>query len=88
MMLKDIIKGEFIGVNIEISDSKNKSDIGMKGQIVDETKNTLIIKTEEGKKTIFKDRCTIDVLLPEQRLRLEAGVLCGRPEERIRMKKK
>ena len=42
--MKNLAKGELIGLNIEISKSKNKANIGIKGSIIDETKNMLIIK--------------------------------------------
>jgi len=37
-------KEELIGSLVEIIGSKNETLIGLKGKIIDETKNTLIIK--------------------------------------------
>jgi len=48
--MKNLAKGELIGLNIEISKSKNKANIGIKGSIIDETKNMLIIKNKIGLK--------------------------------------
>ena len=40
MNIKDIAKHELIGLTIEIIDSKNKDNIGIKGVVINETKNT------------------------------------------------
>ena len=37
-----------IGKKVEVKDSRNPSLIGIKGEIVDETKNMLVIRTEKG----------------------------------------
>jgi len=42
-MAKKIYPYELIGQEIEITNSKNKSNIGLKGKIVDETKYTIKI---------------------------------------------
>ncbi|MBS3155422.1 ribonuclease P protein subunit, partial [Candidatus Woesearchaeota archaeon] len=44
------INYELIGQYITITESKNKSLIRIKGKIVDETRNTLTIKTSNGEK--------------------------------------
>jgi ribonuclease P protein subunit POP4 len=41
MGLKEYRKCGLIGRNIEIVEAKNKSLVGLKGKVVDETKNTL-----------------------------------------------
>ena len=47
-------KGEPIGSLVEIVSSKNETLIGIKGKIIDETKNTLIIKQGKKIKKIMK----------------------------------
>lgn len=51
-------KKELIGEEIEITDSKNKTLIGIKGKIVEETKNTLTLN--DGKK-ILKSHVSIKI---------------------------
>jgi len=53
MKLKTI-KDLKIGSNIEIKESKNKSLIGLKGKVIDETKNMFTIETQKGIKKIIK----------------------------------
>ncbi len=45
--IMDFLRGEFIGKNVEIIDSSNKDLIGIKGKIVDETKNMFEIENQE-----------------------------------------
>ena len=52
-------KGEIIGRNIEITEAKNKANIGINGKVIDETKNTLKIMTQDGTKTLIKSNITI-----------------------------
>ena len=52
----------FIGKQIEITDSTNKSLIGCKGKVVDETKNLIILN--DGKK-ILKGVVTIKIIEKE-----------------------
>ena len=54
-MKKDII-GAKIGSYVEITNSKNKNLIGIKGKIIDETKNTIKIETKNKIITIIKNQ--------------------------------
>ena len=60
-MVKKPLKGELIGLTIRIIESKNKIDIGKQGNVVDETKNMLIIKTKKGIKKFIKKNISIEV---------------------------
>ena len=42
-----------IGSNVEIIESKNKTLIGLKGKVIDQTKNTITLNTREGAKRII-----------------------------------
>ena len=48
-----------IGSNIEITKSKNTSLIGLKGKVIDETKNRITIETKKGVKKIIKSQIKI-----------------------------
>ena len=45
---------DWIGKEVEVVGSKNKDYIGIKGRVIDETLNLLIIKTKEGIKKVLK----------------------------------
>lgn len=80
--MKNITRKELIGVEVKISDSKNKKNIGIEGKIIDETKKTLTIETEKGMKKIIKDQVTIE--LKKERVRISGNLLVARPEDRIK----
>lgn len=82
--LKDLTKYEFIGLEATVVDSKNKANIGIKGRIIDETKNMLVIETSKGKKRLMKGNITIVVVFDKKRIKIEGRLLVGRPEDRIK----
>ena len=70
-------KSELIGSQLEVIDSKNKSLIGIKGKIIDETKNMFVLDT--GKKLI-KSQIKIKI----QKITLNGKKLAIRPEDRLK----
>lgn len=52
---------QIIGKKITIIKSKNKTLQGKQGVVIDETKNTIIIKEKGQKKTIIKEQVTIEI---------------------------
>lgn len=84
-MMKEAKKYEFIGLEIEVTDSSNKALIGLKGTIVDETKNTFKILTQDNKeKIVVKDQIIFITKINEKKLKINGKILSGRPEERIK----
>lgn len=75
---------EFIGKKIEIKDSKNKEQQNIKGTIIDETKNTFTIQTENKKITILKK----DKKFTINNEKIDGNKITKRSEERIKIKDK
>lgn len=75
-----ILKQELIGAHVRIAHATAKQLIGLEGTIIDETKNTLKIKTTKGVKTILKKGAFLNV----GQLIIDGSFLVGRPEERIK----
>jgi len=69
-------KGELIGSICEIISSKNETLIGLKGKIIDETRNTITI---QGKK-ILKSHVTLKI----NGKIIEGKDIKRRPEDRIK----
>jgi len=83
--LKNILRHELIGLDCIVVCSSNKQLIGMKGKIIDETKNMLIIETERGKiNKIPKDICTFQFDLGKKKMIVKGLKLVGKPEDRIK----
>ncbi len=83
---ENIVRHELIGLRIEVADSKNSKSAGIKGKVIDETRNTLKIEKEDGKEaTLIKEDCVFLFTLPDRRrVRVEGEVIVARPEDRIK----
>ena len=68
-----------IGKIAEVIEAKNRSLIGIKGKIIDETKNTITIEAEKTKKKIIKTQ----VILKIDNNIVEGKKLAKRMEERL-----
>ena len=76
---RSALRRELIGETIEVVGSTNKSLVGFKGKVVDETKNMIIIKNEKMKK-IMKNQVTIKL----NGNLIDGKLLVGRPEDRLK----
>lgn len=54
--------GEIIGLTIIITQSKNKTLVGLQGKIVDETKYMITIKTSKGDKKLIKKEIKFQII--------------------------
>ncbi|ACX72090.1 Ribonuclease P, Rpp29 [Methanocaldococcus vulcanius M7] len=84
----NILRHELIGLDVEIIDAKNKSMIGIKGKVIDETRNTLKIEKKDGREVIIpKDIAIFVFLLKNCKVKVDGRLLVGRPEDRLKKKK-
>lgn len=86
--MKEVLRSELISEEIEILKSKNKSLIGLKGKIVDETKNLLVVETKKAnklvEKKILKAHVTIKMSYKGKNYVVDGKLLLARPWERIK----
>ncbi|NIM47286.1 MAG: ribonuclease P protein subunit [Candidatus Aenigmarchaeota archaeon] len=86
---KNLIRHELIGLKVEIEKSFNKSHNGIKGSVVDETKNLLIIETGKKIKKIQKRGTSFIFTIPNgKKVKVDGTVITKRPEDRIKLKVK
>jgi len=92
---KNIVQHELIGLEAKIADSANPSTIGIKGRVVDETRNTLILETKKDKKafekSFVKDQCVFSFRIKNQEgkpawVKVDGKLIVARPEDRIKKK--
>ncbi len=83
---RNILRHELIGLKAEVVDSTNKSQVGISGVILDETRNMLLIGVPGGKKKwVAKKDVVLRIMLPDGvRVLVEGRALVGRPEERLK----
>ena len=79
-----ILAHEWIGLEVEVVESPNPSEVGIKGIVVDETLNTFEIKTEKGLKIVAKRGRIFRVKFAGKVLRVKGDLVAFRPEERIK----
>lgn len=81
--MKKVTSIQLIGVKIEVTDSNNQKNIGIHGKVIDETKNSLIIKDPSGeKKRLIKKNITITIKKINKKIK--GNTIIGREEERIK----
>jgi len=79
---RNILRHEFIGLKCEVVSSKNKSNVGVKGKIKDETLKTVVI----GDKRIAKKDTIFRMTLEKDIVDVDGNCLLARPEDRIKKK--
>ena len=47
------IRSLIIGSNMEITESKNRTLVGLKGKVINQTKNTMTLETKKGIKKVI-----------------------------------
>jgi RNase P/RNase MRP subunit p29 len=77
--------GMLIGRDIVILASKDKTISGIKGLVLDETKNTLVVLTSQNRKLrIPKPIVTLSLEAKPANITIEGSKLIGTPAERIK----
>ncbi|MDK2795693.1 MAG: ribonuclease protein subunit [Archaeoglobaceae archaeon] len=83
MKLAELIARDWIGLEVEVTDSPNKFEIGIKGEIVDETEKTFRIMTEKGLKVVAKKGRNFRVRYAGKVVNVKGDLTAFKPEERI-----
>lgn len=80
MMKKRIAGVRLIGRSVLVIDAESDALVGIEGQVVDETRNTLKVMARGGVKTLAKDKVIIKV---DGKV-VDGKDIIGRIEERIK----
>ncbi len=84
---KNLIRHELIGLEVKIKDSTDPTLKGIKGRVVDETYNMLVIETSKKEIKVPKRNCIFVFTLPSKlKVQVDGKLLVGRPEDRIKKK--
>lgn len=85
MSKEQVYPHELVGQEIIVVEATNKSDQGLRGRIVDETKSTIEVEDEVGRtRKLLKN--TIKFKIVQTGQEIEGKTLIRRPEERIKGK--
>lgn len=81
-----ILSHEIIGLEVEILNPSTASKT-ICGNIIGETKNTILVRTTKGTKVVPKGNTTIKFKLDSGVCFISSSSLIGRPEDRISRKR-
>lgn len=74
------LAGEFIGRDLRVISSSGKDLANVSGKIVDETSNTFVVQTQNGKRSVPKNSCVFQI----NGVQVEGKSIIGRPEDRTK----
>ena len=75
-----ILRGEFIGKRISIPGKK------VEGKIIDETKNSFLVKTNNTRKRILKANSLFQIKTNNSFVEVDGNIIAMKPEDRIKIK--
>jgi len=85
----DIIREEFIGLEAVVVASRHPGYVGIKGRVIDETRDMFIIEHGGRRKMVPKAVCTFHFTFPDGTVvEVEGRLLVGRPEDRLKKRLK
>jgi ribonuclease P protein subunit POP4 len=81
----DIIRDEFIGTEGRVVESRHADYVGLSGEVVNETKNTLTIIQAGKAKNVIKEAAVFHFKFSDGTVvEIDGKLLVGRPEDRLK----
>ena len=82
---KNLLAHELIGLKAEIIRSPDLNKVGIKGRVVNETKNLLILETKSDLKKIPKKEVWMKFWLGKETREIDGKFLVAKPEDRTKI---
>jgi len=80
-----ILQHEFIGLKAKVVESTHPGYVGITGKVIDETRNTLVIRHKDRDKVVVKNTAVFHFTLPDGTVvEIEGKAIIGRPEDRLK----
>ena len=83
---RNILRHELIGLDVKVVRDSNPSNVSLSGKVIDESRNTLVIKQGEQEKMIAKQNACFSFSFPEGDVEVDGSALVGRHEDRVKKK--
>ena len=80
----NVVKHELIGLTVKVVNAKNSALVGIQGKVVDETRNTLVIETSDGEKTVLKEQVQLETVVADETVLIDGKTLVARSEDRLK----
>ncbi|MFQ5801140.1 MAG: ribonuclease P protein component 1 [Candidatus Hydrothermarchaeales archaeon] len=81
---RNLVRHELIGLDVEVADSTDPTLKGIKGRIIDETRNMLAIEASGKRKRVPKGICKFRFRVKDVLVEVDGRVIVGRPQDRIK----
>jgi len=79
------VQNEFIGLNAKVVKSTSPDYMGISGKVIDETRNTFVIKHENKDKVVVKNAAVFHFTMPDGTIvEVNGNIIIGRPEDRVK----
>lgn len=79
---ENLPKHKLIGLQAEVVESTDETQVGISGEVLDETESMLRIENKE----VEKQNCVFQFTLPDgQEVKLDGELIAEKPEERVGM---
>jgi ribonuclease P protein subunit POP4 len=83
---RNILRHELIGLDVLVSEASNPFHRGICGQVIDETRNTLLIRTPCGNRMVPKQHsCFRFTLEGGLKVEVDGSALIMAPERRVNL---
>jgi len=85
---RNIVKHELIGIEVKVIRDSNPINQSISGKVIDETRNTLIIKQGSLTRRIAKKEAVFYFRLHDSYIEVHGSNLVARPEDRVKKRNK
>lgn len=84
-----VVQQELIGLDVKVVKSTNPYNVGISGKVIDETRNTLVIRQENADKVVVKNVAVFHFTLSDGTIvEIDGNAILGRPEDRLKKRPK
>jgi ribonuclease P protein subunit POP4 len=81
----DIIREEFVGTTSIVASSPQSGYVGIRGEVVGETRNTFTIQQQGTAKRVVKDQAVFQFQFSDGTVvEIDGKLLMGKPEDRLK----
>lgn len=89
MKAATVIQMEYIGLKAKVVRSSASGCVGISGQVIDETRNTLVIRYNNEDKAVVKEAAVFQFTLPDGSvIEVDGVAILGRSEDRVKKRPK
>jgi ribonuclease P protein subunit POP4 len=82
-----VTQSELIGLDAKVAKSTNRDSVGISGKVIDETRNTLVIRQNNSDKVVPKETTIFQFTLSNGSVvEVDGNAIVGRPEDRVKKK--